>query len=52
MSTDKEESQINRCEICNKPSDTGMIDENSKLRYTCQNHYVQLYEKINRDNQE
>ena len=47
MST--EDSQINRCEICNKPSTAGMIDENNnKIRYTCQDHYLQLYEKINR----
>lgn len=38
----------NKCEICNQRASTGIVDENNpdKTRYTCQDHYLKLYEKI------
>ena len=44
----------NKCEICNQPASVGIIDENDqgKTRYTCQDHYLKLYEKIANDNRQ
>jgi hypothetical protein len=39
----------NKCEICNQIATAGIIDEltpNKKLRYTCQNHYMAIHDRI------
>jgi hypothetical protein len=41
----------NKCEICNQVASAGVLDERQegKIRYTCKDHYMQLYEKIRND---
>lgn len=37
----------NKCEICNLQATAGIIDsDNIHVRYTCQDHYMALYDKI------
>lgn len=38
----------NKCEICNQVASSGILDENQngKIRYTCQEHYIPLYERM------
>jgi len=40
-----------KCEICGGQATAGMIDKIT-IRYACQDHYMQLYEEIARDNSE
>ena len=37
----------NKCEICNQRASVGITNErDDQIRYTCQDHYLKLYEKI------
>lgn len=38
----------NICEICRQKATAGILDETkqNKIRYSCQDHYLQVYEKI------
>jgi hypothetical protein len=38
----------NTCEICKQKATGGILDESDpiKIRYTCQDHYIQVYELI------
>ncbi|HEX2406860.1 MAG TPA: hypothetical protein VHJ38_06590 [Nitrososphaeraceae archaeon] len=38
----------NICEICRQKATAGILDVNKqiKIRYTCQDHYLQVYKKI------
>ena len=38
----------NICEICRQKATAGILDETKqiKIRYSCQDHYLQVYEKI------
>jgi hypothetical protein len=40
------EPKDNKCEICGFPATEGIIDKHSKVRYTCQDHPMKLYEII------
>lgn len=46
------EATNNKCEICGLQAVEGIIDSTNKVRYTCQDHVMQLYEKIARDSKE
>ena len=37
----------NICEICRQKATAGILDETKKIkiRYSCQNHYLQVYKK-------
>jgi hypothetical protein len=39
----------NKCEICNLPATAGIIQDADTIRYTCEDHYMRLYEKIAND---
>ena len=43
------ESANNKCEICGLQAVEGIIDQFGKVRYTCQDHVMKLYEKIAND---
>ena len=38
----------NICEICRQKATAGILDETkqNKIRYSCQDHYLQVYKKI------
>jgi len=38
----------NICEICRQQANAGILDETKlvKIRYSCQDHYLQVYKKI------
>ena len=38
----------NICEICRQQATAGILDETKqvKIRYSCQDHYLQVYKKI------
>ena len=38
----------NICEICRQKATAGILDETKqiKIRYSCQDHYLQVYKKI------
>jgi hypothetical protein len=38
----------NICEICRQKATAGILDETTqiKIRYSCQDHYLQVYKKI------
>lgn len=38
----------NICEICRQKATAGILDETQqiKIRYSCQDHYLQVYKKI------
>lgn len=38
----------NKCDICGRQATAGIVDENiaKGLRYTCEDHYMQVYEKM------
>lgn len=38
----------NKCEVCNQVATAGILDEyqDGKIRYTCNEHYTPLYEKM------
>lgn len=36
----------NKCEICNLQAISGILDSKNKVRYTCADHSMKLYEKI------
>jgi hypothetical protein len=42
------EIKSNRCEICNTQAQAGILDDRleGNIRYTCQDHYMALYEKM------
>jgi hypothetical protein len=40
------EATNNKCEICGLQSIEGIIDSKNKVRYTCQDHVMKLYDKI------
>jgi hypothetical protein len=40
----------NKCEICGLQATAGVIDDIS-IRYTCEDHYIKLYEKIAKENE-
>lgn len=46
------ELENNICEICGEQAISAMIDEyhNNDLRYSCIEHYQQLYEKMKKEN--
>lgn len=39
----------NVCEICGQQAVSGILDKQDKIRYSCIGHYLQVYEKITRD---
>lgn len=44
-----EEPKNNRCEICNLQATAGIIDSKNKLRFTCGDHAMKLFERIAHD---
>ena len=44
----------NICEICRQQATAGILDETKqvKIRYSCQDHYLQVYKKIRRSKRE
>lgn len=36
----------NKCEICGLQATAGILDTNDRIRFTCQDHNMKLYEKI------
>jgi hypothetical protein len=51
--SDKEDVKDNKCEICGLQATAGIIQDDVKIRYTCQDHYLKLYERIaNNDRKE
>jgi hypothetical protein len=40
----------NMCEVCGKVASAGILDDEkyiqTRIRYTCQDHYTQIYERI------
>jgi hypothetical protein len=36
----------NICEICGNQATAGIIDSKNKVRYTCQDHAMKLFERI------
>jgi hypothetical protein len=47
--TDSFDVKSNKCEICNRVAQGGIIDEitpQRKIRYTCQDHYMAVHERI------
>lgn len=54
MSSEELAPKNNRCEICNMQATAGIIDEKNsiakgQIRYTCQDHYMKLYDRIAND---
>jgi hypothetical protein len=43
----------NICEICGQKATAGILDETQqiKIRYSCQDHYLQVYTKIKERNE-
>ena len=44
----------NICEICRQKATAGILDETQqiKIRYSCQDHYLQVYKKIKDERKE
>lgn len=40
----------NKCEICNRQATAGIIQDADTIRYTCEDHYMRLYENIANQN--
>ena len=39
----------NKCEICNRVAQSGIVDESctpAKIRFYCQDHYMAIHDKI------
>ena len=46
----------NICEVCGKVAESGILDDEkyiqTRIRYTCQDHYVQAYERMRQEHAE